>query len=63
MNKAQGGMSQRLISKRKKKERTCKHRKEWKVKEKGMIKNAQALSKVQKKGSHKESYLVPPQVK
>ena len=47
MNKAQGGMSQRLISKRKKKERTCKHRKEWKGKEEKMIKNAQVLSKLQ----------------
>ena len=47
MNKAQGEVSQRLISKRKKKEGTRKHRKEWKVKEQKMIKDAQALSKVQ----------------
>ena len=47
MNKAQGEMSQRLISKEMKKEGTHKHRKEWKVKEHKMIKNAQALSKIQ----------------
>ena len=47
MNKAQGEMSRRLISRRKKKEGTRRHRKEWKMKEKRMIKNAQALSKVQ----------------
>ena len=33
VNKAQGEMSRRLISKEMKKERTRKHRKEWKVKE------------------------------
>ena len=47
MNRAQGVVSRGLISKSKEKEGTRKHRKEWKVKEYKMIKNAQALSKVQ----------------
>ena len=53
MNKTQGEMSRGLISKRKKKEGMCKHRREWKVKEYKMIKNAQVLSKSIEKGVKK----------